>query len=216
MSRPPKLIVPEVGVSWRRMSLDVVVFPHPDSPMSPSISPAPIARSTPSTAFTHVAGPPSSPRRTGKCFFSARTSRTGEDIVQEPAPRDAAVARAKVARLLGHAPRHDLGTARMERTPRGQIGQVRGLTADRIERLLAAQARHRAEQRARVRMLGRVEELAHWRLLDDLAGVHDGDPIAHLRDDPEVVRDEDQRHAGLALDVLEEIEVLRLDRDVEI
>src|SRR5262245_8596230 len=156
MSRPPKLMVPEVGVSCRRMSLDVVVFPHPDSPMSPSVSPAPIARSTPSTAFTHVAGPPNSRRRTGKCFFSARTSRTGGDIVQEPAPRDAAVARAKVARLLGHASRHDVGTARMKRAPHGQMGQVRGLTADRIERLLAAEPRHRAEECPRVRMLRRV------------------------------------------------------------
>src|SRR5215813_7685776 len=113
------------------MSLDVVVLPHPDSPMSPSVSPAPMARSTPSTAFTHVAGPPRSRRRTGKCFFSARTSRTGEDIVQEPAPRDAAVARANVARLLGHAARHDVGAARMKGAPGGETGQVRGLPADR-------------------------------------------------------------------------------------
>jgi len=37
MSRPSKRIVPEVGVSCNRISLEVVVFPHPDSPMSPSV-----------------------------------------------------------------------------------------------------------------------------------------------------------------------------------
>src|SRR5438093_1577296 len=216
MSRPSNLIVPEVGVSWRRISLEVVVFPQPDSPMSPSVSPAPMARSMPSTAFTSLAGPPSSVRRTGKCFVRARTSRTGEDIAEEPAAGDAPVARPKVARLLGHAARHDVGAARMERAARRKIGQVRGLAADGIERLLAAELRHRAEQRARVGMLGGVEELAHRRLLDDLARVHDGDPVAHLRDDAKVVRHEDQGHAGVALDVLQEVEVLRLDRDVEV
>src|SRR5207302_2994129 len=216
ISRPSKLIVPAVGVSWSRISLEVVVLPHPDSPMRPSVSPACTVMSTPSTAFTHVAAPPNSRRRAGKYFLSARTSRTGEDIVQEPAPRDTAVARAKVARLLGHAARHDVGAARMEGTARRKTGQIRRVAADGIERLLAAELRHRAEQRPRVGMLGSVEELPHRRLLDELAGVHDGDPVAHLRDDAEVVRHEDQGHAGLSLDVLQEVQVLRLDRDVEV
>src|SRR5215510_11209028 len=216
MSRPSKRIIPAVGVSCRRISLEVVVFPHPDSPMSPSVSPAWIAKSMSSTAFTTVAGPPKSRCRRGKCFFSPRTSRTGEDIVQEPAAGDAPVARAEVTRLVGHATRHDLRAARVERAAGREPGQVRGLAADGIERLLAAELRHRADQGARVGMLGGVEELAYRRLLDDLARVHDGHPVAHLRDDPEVVRHEDQGHAGLALDVLQEVQVLRLDRHVEV
>src|SRR5262245_46390203 len=216
MSRPSKRIIPAVGVSCRRISLEVVVFPHPDSPMSPSVSPAWIAKSMSSTALTTVAGPPKSRCRTGKCFFRPRTSRTGEDIVQEPAAGDAPVARAEVRRLVGHAARHDLRAARVERAAGREPGQVRGLTADGIERFLAAELRHRADQGARVGMLGGVEELAHRRLLDDLARVHDGHPVAHLRNDAEVVRDEDQGHAGLALDVLQEVQVLRLDRHVEV
>src|SRR5438105_13343926 len=123
-----------------------------------------MAKSTPSTAFTHVAVPPSSRRRAGKCFFSPRTSRTGEDIVQEPAPGDAAVAQNDVARLVTHAARHDVGTPRVEGTPRGQVRQIGRLAADGVERLLVAELRHRAEQRARGGVFGTVEELAHRRL----------------------------------------------------
>lgn len=53
MLRPSNAIVPAVGRSCSRISFEVVVFPHPDSPMSPSVSPAWIAKLTPSTAFTH-------------------------------------------------------------------------------------------------------------------------------------------------------------------
>src|SRR5712691_11288274 len=216
MSRPSKAIAPAVGVSCRRINLEVVVFPHPDSPMRPSVSPGWMAKSTPSTAFTHVPPRPSSPCRKGKCFFSPRTSRMGDDIVQEPAPGDASGAEVDVAWLLGLAARHGFGTARMEGTSRRQVRQIRRLARDRIERLLAAELGHRAEQGPRVRMPGLVEQLPHRRLLDDLAGVHHGDPVAHLRDDAQVVRHEDQGHARLPLDVLEEIEVLRLDGDVEV
>src|SRR5437016_6182955 len=135
-----------------------------------------MAKSMPSTVFTYVAVPPSNRRRAGKCFFSPRTSRTGEDIVQEPAPGDAAVAKDKVARLVARATRHDVGAPRMEGASRGQVRQVRRLAADGVKRLLVAELRHRAEQRARIGVLGIVEELAHGRLLDDLAGIHHGDP----------------------------------------
>src|SRR2546422_8946588 len=109
-----------------------------------------MAKSTPSTAFTHLPARPSSPCRAGKCFFSPRTSRTGEDIFQEPAPGDASVAEAEVPRLLGHAAWHGLGAARMEGASRGQVGQVGRLAWDRIQRLHAAELRHRDYQSALV------------------------------------------------------------------
>src|SRR5256885_1541380 len=59
------------------------------------------------------------------------------------------------------------------------------------------------------------EELRRVRLFDDLAAVHDVDPLRHARDDAEVVRDEDERGAELPREVLQEIQDLRLDRDVE-
>ena len=52
-------------------------------------------------------------------------------------------------------------------------------------------------------------------LLDDLSRVHDGHAARHLGDDAHVVRDEDQRHAALALQRAQQIEDLRLDRHVE-
>src|SRR6266545_2744737 len=96
------------------------------------------------------------------------------------------------------------------------ICQVGWMARNRIQRLLAAELRHRAEQGSRVRMLGVVEQLPHWRPLDELTGIHHGDLVTHLRDDAQVVRHEDEGHAGLPLDVLEEVEILRLDRDVEV
>src|SRR6267142_6393167 len=208
MSRPSKAILPAVGCSVFKISLAVVVLPHPDSPMSPSVSPAWMAKSTPSTAFTRVAPRPTSPCRAGKCFTSPRTSRTGSAM--EPASGDASVGEAEVPRLVGRAAGQDVGAARMEVTTGRQVGKVGRLARDRIQRLLVAELRHRADQGARVRVLGSVEELPHRRLLDDLARVHHGDPVTHLRDDTQVVRDEDQGHADLTLDVLEEIEILRL------
>src|SRR2546427_4287724 len=216
MSRPSNAIAPAVGVSCSKISLEVVVLPHPDSPMRPSVSPPSMANSTPSTALTHVAPRPKSGRRPGKYFFSPWISRTGEGIAHEPAPRDAAVREAEIVRLLGRAARDGLRAARMKGAAPWQTCQIWGLAGDRVQGLLAAELRHRAQQGARVRMLGVVEELAHRPLLDDLAGVHHRDPVAHLRDDTQVVRHEDQGNARLPLDVLEEIEVLRLDRDVEV
>src|SRR2546427_6807295 len=51
--------------------------------------------------------------------------------------------------------------SRMEMTAGRQVGQVGWLARDRIQRLLAAELRHRADQGARVRMLGGVEQLPH-------------------------------------------------------
>ena len=51
--------------------------------------------------------------------------------------------------------------------------------------------------------------------LDELAAVHDRDPVAHRAHDGEVVRDEQVGQPELVLEVLEKVEDLRLDRDVE-
>ena len=51
--------------------------------------------------------------------------------------------------------------------------------------------------------------------LDDATRVHHGDPVCDLSNDRQVVSDEDQGEAELLLQVLEDVEDLRLDRDVE-
>ena len=52
-------------------------------------------------------------------------------------------------------------------------------------------------------------------LLGHLAGVHHGDPVARLGDDAQVVRDEEERGAEVALEVGEDAQDLGLDEDVE-
>ena len=50
MSRPLKMIFPDVGSTSLMIVRDSVVLPQPDSPTSPIVSPALIERSTVSTA----------------------------------------------------------------------------------------------------------------------------------------------------------------------
>src|SRR5258708_21003320 len=51
--------------------------------------------------------------------------------------------------------------------------------------------------------------------LHDLAEVHDRDAIAHVPHHGQVVRDEEKREVELLLQVLQQIDDLRLDRDVQ-
>ena len=78
-----------------------------------------------------------------------------------------------------------------------------------------AVARQRPEQTERVRVLRMLEDGRGAALLDDLAGVHDADPVAHGSDDAEVVRDEQDRGVRLGLERPDEVEDARLDGRVE-
>src|SRR2546429_114997 len=85
-----------------------------------------------------------------------------------------------------------------------------------IENEMSSTARgKRLEQRWGVGMRGRFVDLLARSRLDQPARIHDRDPVAHLGDDAEVVRDEDQREIVRALQVAQELQVLRLDREVE-
>ena len=92
--------------------------------------------------------------------------------------------------------RHRAGDCRQPDAALGAIGQ-------------------RAEEHPRVGMQRPREELLGLRNLDDLAGVHQRHALRHLRDDAEVVRDQQHRHAMAALQVGEQVEDLLLDRHVE-
>ena len=74
---------------------------------------------------------------------------------------------------------------------------------------------HRFDQGLRIGVPRRVEDLPDITLFYDPSRVHDGDPVTHLGDNPEVVRDEDDRHAVLCLELLQEPQVGRLNRHVE-
>src|SRR5258708_15771056 len=60
-SRPSKKTLPEVGSISRRISRPSVDLPEPDSPTSPSVSPATTCRLTAVTALTVSLFPPSNP-----------------------------------------------------------------------------------------------------------------------------------------------------------
>ena len=64
-------------------------------------------------------------------------------------------------------------------------------------------------------MLRIAEQQLDRRLFDDTAGIHDGDPIRHLRDDAEVMGDEEEREAEALLQIAQQVEDLRLDGHVE-
>ena len=71
------------------------------------------------------------------------------------------------------------------------------------------------EQPQRVRVDGPGVHRAGGADLDQLAQVHHPDGVRHVADDGEVVGDHDQGETPLVLEVLHQIEDLRLDRHVE-
>ena len=77
------------------------------------------------------------------------------------------------------------------------------------------QRRQRIEQPARVGMGGAVEDVCDRRAFDDPAAVHHHDPVGELRDDAEVMGNQDERHALLRPNLGDELEDLGLDRNVE-
>ena len=112
--------------------------------------------------------------------------------------------------------RHRVRASRMEVAAGGRVERRRDLALDRHERALGR--RHLArlrEQRLRVGMIGLREELRRRRALDDAAQVHDDDAVRDVLDDAQVVADEKVREVERALEFHEEVEHLRLDRDVE-
>ena len=71
------------------------------------------------------------------------------------------------------------------------------------------------EQRLRVGVTHRAEDLLGRAGLDDPARVHDADPVSASRDHAHVVGDEQRRHPKAILEIVEQREDLRLDRHVQ-
>ena len=75
--------------------------------------------------------------------------------------------------------------------------------------------RDRAQQPFRILMLRIIENIVRRAVFDNLAGVHDGDLVAHIGNDAQIVCDHDDRHADLVLQIHHQFEDLRLDRHIE-
>ena len=101
------------------------------------------------------------------------------------------------------------------RQVRADLGQVARDGRQRALGLADAVARERAEEPEGVRVLRLLEHGRGVALLDDLARVHDPDPVAQRPDDAEVVGDEQDRGVRLGLERSDEVEHARLDRGVQ-
>ena len=64
-------------------------------------------------------------------------------------------------------------------------------------------------------MRGPVDDLRGRARLDDLAGIHHRDAVAGLRDDAEVVGDEQHAHAEVVAQLQDQLQDLVLHGDVE-
>src|SRR5689334_6640154 len=221
MSRPSNLATPAVGGSRRISTWARVDLPQPDSPTTPRVSPLFNENETPSTALTWpTVRLNSTPTRTGKCLTRPSTSRIGsatsDDLLRDVAPAGAAHAEVVHGRDLRDAPVEHARAARVERAARRDVGQRRRQALDRLELLpLEVQARQRLEQRLRVRVARRAEQLVDVGVLDDAARVHDRDPVRDVGDHAEVVGDQDHAHVAFLLDLRQQVHDLSLHGDVQ-
>ena len=129
------------------------------------------------------------------------------------------VAQARVPGQLA-TPGHGRRAARRERTALQSAQQIRDRSRDlrqahpNVGRVVH-DLRHGPQQSARIRVAGIVADLVEGALLDLVARVHDQDPIGHLGDRAEVMRDKHDARAVGVLYLLQQVEDLRLDGHVQ-
>ena len=223
MSRPLSRIVPAVGSSSRTTQLPTVDLPLPDSPTSPSISPAPIVNDTPSTACT-TPPPPNTCEPDVEVLDevldlerrdvpSLNSTPDGSTRRGGPAPTSRSGGTSRVRLLVGAraAVGERAGRPRpVERRARGPGSRCS------LPFWSALPGRGIAPSRPIVYgCCGSREELVDRRLLDLASGVHDEHAVGDVGDDAEVVRDQDDRRAEPLADVAHQVEDARLDRHVE-
>src|SRR5215813_13778410 len=177
-------MVPAVGCSAARMSFEVVVLPQPDSPTRPRVWPRFMVKLTPSTALTQPRLLPSREPPTAKYFLRPRTSSNGSGMFGllegQPASDSPAVAQVFLTGLLSPAALQGMPTAGVEATAWRQNRGIWWLPRNSVQRLLTAELWHRVEQCPGVGVPGGIEEVPHWLLLDDLAGIHHRYLVAHF------------------------------------
>ena len=78
-----------------------------------------------------------------------------------------------------------------------------------------SQFRHRCKKPSCVGVFGVVEDVVDGRRLHLLSEIHDQHLIRQLRNDRQVVRDDDERHLQFLLEILDQLQHLRLNRYVD-
>ena len=210
-----------------------VLLPQPDSPTMPSVSPGASSSETSRSACRW--------RRGWRVSSVARAARELEALVRglraeqrqptattrrRPA-HPISPTRRQALQMAGARPRSATGTTSRQastanaqrgwkRQPGGGAAEVRRLAVDRAAAARrGACARAAREQRPRVGVRGPANTCRGCAGLDDLAGVHHGDPVAGLRDDAQVVGDQQHAHAGFGAQLQDQLQDLVLHRDVE-
>ena len=105
----------------------------------------------------------------------------------------------------------------MERAARRRIERIgEGEAEPRFRDAEAGLRRqHGREQRPRIGVLGPCEELGRVGKLDNAAEIHDGDARGDVLDDRQVVADEHVSEIEIAAQIREQVQDLRLHRDIE-
>ena len=87
--------------------------------------------------------------------------------------------------------------------------------ADFFHARVGVELGHGREQRLRVGMTGMIEHLLGRATLDNTPEIHHGDLIRQVLDNPQIVGDEQIRQPQVGLELGQEVEDLRLYRDVK-
>src|SRR5215471_13241259 len=205
MSLPERRMLPAVGSISRSIVRPTVDLPQPDSPTSPSVSPASIVKLTPSTANTVPPARCSSPLRMGKCFLRSRTSSTVSGmavpvkLVRAPAGGPMAPAFFLVRRILRATTILGVRAAWRKHAPRREIAERRHGARNFLQPLDRAdifpahrgQPRYRAHETVRIGMLRTREQFLDGRLLHLAAGIHNDDALGGFGHYTEIVGDQD-------------------------
>ena len=120
-------------------------------------------------------------------------------------------------RIVGSAAIGGESAAGREPARHGQPAQIGREARNRIQllALVLIELRNRGEQRLGVGVADVLEQLHRVGRLDLSPGVHDHHAVGSAGDHPHVVRDQDDPHAELALEPVEQLQDLGLDRHVE-
>ena len=192
----------------RRARVDL---PQPDSPTMPRVSPAATARLTSSTARQSVCHRAADSALVEAFDFEQRAHGTGIPARGSSAVREGAERRGRSWRSGRDAADSDRRScnrcrARPGRDEAGNGGERHAATG------VAGRGR---EQAGGVGMAGTGPAPRRPAPFDDPPGIHDHDLVAQLGDDAEIVGDEQDGQAEVALQRSQQVEDLRLNGDVE-
>src|ERR1035437_147038 len=182
---------------------------------------------TSSTALTEAMVAPKTPPLMGNHFLRFWTSTSLVAMVISPlclrldrvkAAYQMSGGKFKNLRLFLSALLRDEWAAWVETTTLGHMvwGGDHALdSGQRFVGFLLREFRNGLQQTVRVRVTRRLEDLSGRSILDNLAGIRDGNGLCHFGDDCKVMGDNENGHTQFLLQSAHQVEDLRLDGDIK-